>query len=101
MKVIITNKIEIMNNLKIGIATGIGASLFYLGCFSFMKIAGIPNTVKLSNLLFHGMDFTNIIRTNIPICESIIGLFVSFIFWGSLAYLIAFTYSRLNKINRL
>lgn len=90
-----------MNNIKIGIATGLGAVLFYLGCFTFMKIAGIANTVKLSNLLFHGMDFTNILRSDIPISESIIGMFVTFIFWGSLAYLIAFIYNSLNKINRL
>jgi hypothetical protein len=57
---------------------------------------GKDRLVKLSNLLFHGMDFTNIIRTEIPLVETFIGAVVSFIFWGLIGYLLALIYNKIK-----
>ena len=85
-----------INNLKIGLATGISSVIFYIACFAFMKVAGLESTVKLSNLLFHGMDFSGILRTNIPLSESLLGMGLTFIIWGGFGLLIATIYKRLN-----
>jgi hypothetical protein len=62
-----------------------------------MEFLGKDSLIKLSNLLFHGMDFTYIIRTEIPFVEALIGAAVSFIFWGLIGYLLAFIYNKINN----
>jgi len=51
--------------------------------------------VKLSNLLFHGMDFSNIVRMDIPIGETVLGTVISFGFWGFVGYLLALIYNKI------
>ena len=68
---------EKLNQRKFGIVAGITSVLVYLGCFLIMMTLGKDGLVKLSNLLFHGMDFTHIIRMDIPIVEILIGAIVS------------------------
>ena len=82
-----------LNKKKFAVATGLVSVIVYLGCFFVMTILGKESLVKLSNLLFHGMDFTDIIRTEIPIVETLIGAVVSFIFWGLAGYLLALIYN--------
>jgi hypothetical protein len=87
---------EIIHHKKLAVATGLASVVIYLGCFFIMAALGKESLVKLSNLLFHGMDFSNIIRMNIPISETVIGAFISFVFWGIIGYLIAFVYNKLK-----
>lgn len=87
---------EKLSQKKFAIASGATSVVIYLGCFLIMSVMGKDSLVKLSNLLFHGMDFSNIIRMNIPISETLLGAFVSFIFWGFIGYLLAFFYNKMK-----
>lgn len=71
---------EKLNQKKIALASGFTSVVIYLGWFLLMTVLGKESLVKLSNLLFHGMDFSNIIRMNIPISETLIGAGFSFAF---------------------
>jgi len=85
---------ENLNQKRFVLASGLTALIVYFGCFLTMLIVGKTGIVKISNLLFHGMDFTNIIRMNIPIGETLSGMVFSFLFWGGIGYLIAFIYNK-------
>ena len=85
-----------LNQKKFAIATGMVSVIIYLGCFFVMVVFGKESLVNLSNLLFHGMDFSNIIRTDIPIVETVIGAITSFVFWGLIGYIIAFIYNKMK-----
>jgi len=61
-----------------------------------MAIIGKSGIVRFSNLLFHGMDFSNIIRMDISIGESLLGVLASFIFWGLAGYLLALIYNKIK-----
>jgi len=87
---------ESLHQKKFALAAGLTSVVIYLGCFLIMAILGKDSLVKLSNLLFHGMDFNNIIRMNIPISETLLGALASFIFWGVIGYLLALIYNRLK-----
>lgn len=80
---------------KFAIATGLTSVVIYLGCNFIMSILGKESLVKLANLLFHGMDFTTIVRLQVPILETLIGTVVSFIFWGVIGYILAFIYNKI------
>jgi hypothetical protein len=85
-----------MKNLqqnKFAIASGVASVVVYLGCFLVMQLLGKESLVKLSNLLFHGMDFSTIIRTDISLGETLLGAFASFVFWGGIGYILAFVYN--------
>ena len=87
---------EKINQKKFGIAAGLTSVVVYLGCFLTMAVLGKDSLVKLSNLLFHGMDFSHIIRMDIPITETLIGVIISFIFWGIIGCLIAIIYNKMK-----
>ena len=87
---------EKLNQKKFAIASGLTSVAVYLGCFLIMTVSGKDSLVKLSNLLFHGMDFSNIIRMNIPIGETLLGAVISFIFWGIIGYLLALIYNKMK-----
>lgn len=87
---------EKLNQKKFAIASGLTSVVVYLGCFLIMTVLGKDSLVKLSNLLFHGMDFSNIIRMNIPIGETLLGAGASFILWGIIGYVLSFIYNKLN-----
>ena len=85
-----------MNQNKFAIASGLTSVVVYVGCFLIMAILGKDGIIKLSNLLFHGMDFNNIIRMDISIGETLLGAVVSFVFWGTIGYVLSFIYNKLN-----
>ena len=87
---------EKLNQKKFAIASGLTSVVVYFGCFLIMTVLGKDSLVKLSNLLFHGMDFSNIIRLNIPIGETLLGAVTSFIFWGIIGYLLALIYNKMK-----
>lgn len=87
---------EKLNQKKFAIASGLASVVVYLGCFLIMTILGKDSLIKLSNLLFHGMDFSNIIRMNIPIGETLLGAVISFVFWGFVGYVLSFIYNKLK-----
>lgn len=85
---------EKLNVKKFALAAGLTSVAIYLGCFLIMQILGEKSLVKLSNLLFHGMDFSNIIRTNIPLLETLLGALLSFVFWSVTGYILALIYNK-------
>lgn len=87
---------EKLNVKRFALASGFASVAIYLGCFLIMQLLGEKSLVKLSNLLFHGMDFSNIIRMDIPIEETLVGAVVSFLFWGIAGYLLATIYNNLK-----
>ena len=87
---------EKLNKRKFAVSAGLVSVAVYFGCFLIMTILGKESLVKLSNLLFHGMDFTNIIRTEITIVETLIGAVASFIFWGLTGYLLVLIYNKMK-----
>ena len=87
---------EKLNQKKFAIAAGLTSVVIYLGCFLTMAVLGKEGIVKLSNLLFHGMDFSQIIRMNIPIEETALGAVLSFAFWGIIGYLLALIYNKIK-----
>lgn len=87
---------EKLNQKKFGIASGLSSLVIYFGCVLTMAVLGNGTLVRLSNLLFHGMDFSNIIRSNIPITDTLLGAFLSFLLWGGLGYLFALIYNKLK-----
>jgi hypothetical protein len=64
---------EKLKQNKFALASGLTSVVIYLGCFLTMSMLGRDALVKLSNLLFHGMDFNTVIRMNIPIGETLLG----------------------------
>lgn len=87
---------ENLNARKFGLASGLTSVMVYLGCFLVMLILGKEGLVKLSNLLFHGMDFTSIIRMDIPLTETLLGAVLSFFFWGAIGYVLALLYGKMK-----
>ena len=88
-----------MNTLNVknfGLASGATGASIYLGCFLLMSVLGKDALVKLGNLLFHGVDFSSIMRMNISIGESFLGLIVSFIFWGLVGYVLSLLYNKVK-----
>ncbi len=82
-----------VNTIKLGIASGVVSVLVYVGCAILMMIVGKDSLVSISNLLFHGMEFENIIRETVPLTETLLGLLVSFLFWGIVGYLVGILYN--------
>jgi len=52
--------------------------------------------ITLSNFLFHGIDFYNIIRMDKSLGETFFGVFISFLFWGIIGYLVAMNYNKIK-----
>ncbi len=85
-----------MNNISIkrfGFALGITATLFYLGCVIFMAIVGREGSILLFNSILHGLDTSLVLRTNIPIWETLIGLIETFILGWLVGATIALVYN--------
>lgn len=87
---------EKLNQKKFGIAFGLTSIVLYFGCVLIMSILGTDVLIKLSNLLFHGMDFTNIIRADIPILDTLLGALLTFALWSGLGCLFAIIYNKLK-----
>jgi len=85
-----------INARKFGIAAAITGAITYFGCFLFMSILGKEALITISNMFFHGMDFTNIIRMDIPFLETIIGMGLFAIFCGIFAYILVIIYNKLK-----
>ena len=85
---------NVINVKKMGLAFGITGALLYLGCIIVMATAGIEGSIKFFNTLIHGIDFTSVVRMNMPSWEAIIGIIETFI----LSWLIGVCISGLYNI---
>lgn len=70
-----------MNRIHIkgfGLAIGLTAALLYLGCVMLMKLAGAEHTKEFFNSLLHGIDVGAILRMDISVKETLLGLTQTF-----------------------
>jgi len=86
-----------LNSKKIALAAGISSVIAYISCIILMMIVGEDGVVRISNLLFHGIEFSGNVRMDVPITDNLLGIIMSFIFWGGMGYIFASIYNRLNK----
>lgn len=70
---------EAINIRRFGMAWGLTAALLYLGCVFVMWTVEKEASILFFNSLMHGIDFTTIIRTDMPWWEMGIGLVEIFI----------------------
>ncbi len=85
-----------INVKKFALASGFTGAIIYLTCFIIMSLLPKETLIKLANLIFHGIDFSEDIRMNIPITETLLGIVASFIIWGIVGYLLGFIYNKLK-----
>jgi hypothetical protein len=89
-----------MNNLgvkNLGLAFGATLAIFYVACFLMMTICGRETTIFIFNSLLHGLDITTIVRMDIPIWDSFVGLIGTFILGGVMGSFIATIYNALSN----
>jgi len=84
------NKLGVTN---LGFAFGITFVLFYIACMAMMFFLGEATTVFVFNSLMHGLDTTEIVRMDIPITDSIIGIIGTFGLGWAMGALIAVIYN--------
>lgn len=87
---------KLISNKKFALASGLTGAIIYFTCFIIMSILPRETLVKLANLIFHGIDFSEDLRMNISISETFIGIAASFILWGIVGYLLGFIYNKLK-----
>lgn len=62
-----------------GLAVGTTGAILYLGCMIVMNLLSEDLTITFFNSLMHGIDVTDIIRTDIPLWEAGLGIVQMFI----------------------
>ena len=64
---------------RFGLAVGTTMALLYLGCMLVMAATSTPEAIQFFNSLIHGIDVTNVMRTEMPLWEALIGLVEIFV----------------------
>lgn len=82
-----------INIRKFGLAFGTTFALFYLGCVMVMASVSREAAVFFFNSLFHGVDVSSILRTDMPVWEMITGLVETFILGWLIGAAIASIYN--------
>lgn len=70
---------QTLNVPRFSLAFGVAAALLYVGCVVFMAVLGRESTVTFFNSLLHGLDVRLIIRMDVPLRDTIIGIIETFI----------------------
>ncbi|NOX85665.1 MAG: hypothetical protein GXO86_06840 [Chlorobi bacterium] len=82
---------ETLNVKKLGLAVGLTGVLLYIGCILVMLIAGREGTIFVFNSFLHGLDTETIIRMDIPLIDTLLGLVATFVLgWISGALIASF-----------
>lgn len=90
-----------INAKLMGLACGLTGMLLYIACMIAMAIIGHNGSVKIANSLLHGLDVSSIIRMEVPILESVMGILESFILFGIIGVCISGFYNFLvGKLGR-
>jgi hypothetical protein len=89
--------ISSINIKSFGLAFGATGVLLYLGCMLLMLILGHNGTVAFFNSILHGFDTSSILRMNVPILESLIGLVETFVLGYLVGACIAGVYNFSSK----
>lgn len=82
-----------INIKRLGLAFGFTGALLYFGCVFLMTVLGHDRTVIFFNSLLHGFDTSSIIRMEISVWESLLGIVETFIIFWFVGALIAAVYN--------
>lgn len=88
-----------INIKKFALAFGITGAGLYFGCVLLMFLAGTEGTIWFFNNLLHGLDVSTVIRMNIPISETGLGLILTFILWWIIGACVALVYNKAMNSN--
>ena len=88
-----------LNVLKLGWAFGFTFALIYFGCAMVMFATGHDGTVRFFNSLFHGFEFSSIIRMDISPTEELLGIAQIFVIAWVVGASIAGIYNATLKTN--
>ncbi|MEZ5275564.1 MAG: DUF5676 family membrane protein [Opitutaceae bacterium] len=86
-----------LNPKGLGLAFGVAAVFFYLGCILLMTIAGRGALVVFFNALLHGLDIGPILSAKVSFWMTILGLVNTFILSWLFGALIAVVYNGANR----
>jgi len=86
-----------INVKKFALASGFTGAIIYTSCFLLMSILPKEILIKLANLIFHGIDFSQDLRMDIPILETVLGIVVSFVLWSIVGLLLGAIYNKSIK----
>ena len=64
---------------KFGLATGLTELLLYIGCTLIMLIVGHDGSVKLFNIMLHGLDVSTIMSMDLSPKKELLGMVATFI----------------------
>ena len=70
---------QTLNVPRFSLAFGVASALLYVGCVVFMAVLGQQSTITFFNSLLHGLDVRLIIRMDVPLRDTIIGIIETFI----------------------
>ena len=82
-----------LNPTGLGLAFGIAAVVFYLGCVLLMSMAGDQALVLFINGLLHGLNVESIIAPRIGFWVTVLGLINTFVLSWLFGALIAVVYN--------
>ena len=82
---------------RLGMALGLTGALLYLGCIILMFFLGHQATVQFFNSLLHGLDVSGIMRPEVPLWETALGIVQTFVLGWLMGASIAGIYNLFTK----
>lgn len=64
---------------KMGFSVALTGTILYLACIILMLTAGQEGTITFFNSLLHGIDVSSVIRMDVPLLETLIGIVQTFV----------------------
>lgn len=78
---------------NLGLSIGVTFVLLHLGCIFIMYFLGHDGTVSFFNNMFHGMDFSTVVRMDVSFTEMLAGSVELFIVGAFIGFCIAGFYN--------
>ena len=82
-----------INPRDLGLAFGLTATVFYIGCVITLAATPHAKAIIFFNSLLHGVDVTSILKTSMPVSQMIFGIITTFILAWFAGAMIAVFYS--------
>ncbi len=80
----------------LGLAFGLTALIYYLLCMLLMWVGGAEVTATFFNSLLHGLDLHSVMRMQVPLAETLMGLILTFVLGWLAGYFVAIIYNRFS-----
>lgn len=89
--------INMINIMKLGLATGITGMVFYIGCAIVMAVSGHDATVIFFNTVLHGFDATPFIKEDITLAQTFSSMVMGFVLFYLAGTCVAVFYNLLMR----